>query len=144
MLQIRYPGHPFRIKEEGEKTFIFDEVRRKWVRLTPEEWVRQNFMQYLMRVLHYPATLIAVEKAIRLGELTKRCDIVVYKHHRPWMIVECKEPEVALGEQVVDQVFRYNIPLDVEVLVVTNGAETYAVQLANGTLAQLQQLPQWS
>lgn len=144
MLQISYPEYPFRIKEETGKAFIFDEVRKKWVRLTPEEWVRQNFLQYLVQVLGYPRSVIAVEKAIQLGELNKRCDIVVYRGHNPWMIIECKEPGVALGEEVVQQVLRYNIPLNVKVLVVTNGAETKAVQLSQGAMALLQSLPAWT
>ena len=78
--------------------------------ITPEEWVRQNFIHYLVSVKNYPATLIALEKKIRLGELTKRFDILVYdKEHKPWMIVECKGPGIELTESVLHQALRYNI-----------------------------------
>jgi len=94
-----------------EKEFIFDDVRRKWVRLTPEEWVRQNMLQYLLIVKKYPKTIIAVEKEIKIGSLKKRCDIVVYKNHVPWMIIECKETNVPLREAALNQTLAYNLGL---------------------------------
>lgn len=143
MLSIEYPDFPFKVKEEDGKHIIFDEVRKKWVRFTPEEWVRQNFIQYLLQTKKYPASIIAVEKEIKLGELKKRCDIVVYKEHLPWMIVECKEQDVELTESVVQQVLRYNIKLDVAYLVITNGSNSFAVQLMNGEAKSLSVLPEW-
>lgn len=127
MVKITYPEHNFRFKEEDNKEWIFDEVRTQWVRLTPEEWVRQNFIQYLVKEKGYPASIMAIEKTIKLGELKKRCDIVVYRHSKPWMIVECKETDVPLNDAVASQIFRYNITLDVAYLVVTNGHYTYAL-----------------
>ena len=110
MIKIDYPPYQPKIKKENKKEFIFDEFRKRWVVLTPEEWVRQNFLQYLTLIKKYPASLIAVEKEIKLGELKKRFDIVVYDSHtKPWMIVECKEMNVALDRTVLDQVLRYNI-----------------------------------
>ena len=95
--------------------------------ITPEEWVRQNFIQYLLTVKKYPATLVALEKKIKLGELTKRFDILIYnKSHKPWMIVECKAPEVPLSESVLHQALRYNISVPVPFIVITNGNSTYA------------------
>ena len=122
MIKIEYPHHDFRLKKENEKEFIFDEIRKTWLRLTPEEWVRQNFVQYLLLVKHYPASLIALEKKIIVGELSRRFDILVYdeKHH-PWMMVECKGMDVALKPAVLDQVLRYNIGIPVPFLVITNG-----------------------
>ena len=143
MLQIEYPPHRFKIKEENKLEFIFDAIRKKWVRLTPEEWVRQNFIQYLIQRKNYPASLIAVEKEITLGDLKKRCDIVVYKFDKPWMIVECKEKDTALSEAVLQQVLRYNISLRVNILAVTNGNQTYAVQIFSDTVAELNEFPQW-
>src|SRR5436309_3504466 len=143
MLRVDYPHHPFKIKEENNRHLIFDEVRKLWVTLTPEEWVRQNFIQYLVQVKKYPSSVIAVEKEIKLGELKKRCDIVVYKLHQPWMIIECKEQSVSLNDAVVQQVLRYNISLQVKVLVVTNGENTYAVQLDNDSITVLDVLPHW-
>ena len=122
MLRIDYPEHPFRFKKTDEKEFIFDEFRKSWVRLTPEEWVRQNFLQYLLKGKQYPASLIAVEKELRLGELKKRFDILVYnQQHKPWLMVECKAIGVPLEESVLMQVLRYNIAVPVDYLVITNG-----------------------
>ena len=141
MLSIDYPAHNFRIKKEGNKEFIFDEVRRRWVILTPEEWVRQNFLQYLLRVKNYPRSLFSIEKLIKLGELTKRCDIVVYKRDRPWMIIECKEMNTELNLAVVEQILRYNIVHQVEYLVITNGKTSYAYQLTQNSMHEVQELP---
>jgi type I site-specific restriction-modification system R (restriction) subunit len=130
MIKITYPTYNFRFKEEANKAFIFDEVRKQWIWLSPEEWVRQNFLQYLIQVKKYPASLLSVEKEIKSGELKKRYDIVVYKNGEPWMIVECKEMEVALNDAVITQVLRYNAYLDVDFLVVTNGSATHAFETA--------------
>jgi len=144
MLRIDYPHHAFKIKQEDNRHLIFDEVRKKWITLTPEEWVRQNFIQYLVQVKKYPSSVIAVEKEIQLGELRKRCDIVVYKSHEPWMIIECKEQAVSLNDAVIHQILRYNISLKVKILVVTNGESTYAVQLSEGRILALKTLPVWN
>jgi Type I restriction enzyme R protein N terminus (HSDR_N) len=91
MINPKYPQFEFRIRKEGDITRIFCESRKIWVRLTPEEWVRQNFFQWLVQEMKYPASMIAVEKEIRLFELNKRFDMLVYdKEHKPWMIVECR------------------------------------------------------
>jgi hypothetical protein len=144
MLHIEYPHHPFKIREERNIHLIFDEIRKKWIVLTPEEWVRQNFIQYLLQVKKYPSSLLAVEKEIRLGELKKRCDIVVYKAHHPWMIIECKEQKLILNDAVIEQVLRYNISLKVAILVVTNGESTYAVRIDNNKVVLLNELPSWN
>ena len=142
MIKIEYPPYQPKIKEEAQKEFIFDEVRKKWIVLTPEEWVRQNFLQYLIQVKKYPASLIAVEKEIKLGELKKRFDIVVYDNDtNPWMIVECKEMNVVLGKAVLEQALRYNITLNVPYLVVTNGSYCMALQLKNGAMTVIESLP---
>lgn len=98
--------------------------------LSPEEWVRQNLICYLLEVKHYPASLMSVEKEVRLGELKKRCDIVVYDHStHPWMIIECKEMEVEIDQAVLDQVIRYHMSTPVKYLVMTNGTTTYCALL---------------
>ncbi|AXY75478.1 restriction endonuclease subunit R [Paraflavitalea soli] len=122
MIRIEYPSFPFRIREEEGKELIFDELRRLWIRLTPEEWVRQNFLQYLVQTMGYPASLIAIERELKLGELRKRFDVLVYnRQHQPWLMVECKAMEVNLDESVLQQVLRYNIAVPVPFLVITNG-----------------------
>jgi hypothetical protein len=127
MIAIQYPQPDFRIKKENGKEFIFDTLRKKWLVLTPEEWVRQNFVQYLIRAKNYPSSLIAIEKEIQLGELKKRFDILVYgNNHQPWMMIECKAGEVKLEESVLQQALRYNISIPVQYIVITNGKETFA------------------
>lgn len=142
MIRIEYPGYNFKVKQEEGKEFIFDEFRKQWLRLTGEEWVRQNFLQYLLQILQYPATLIAVEKEIRLGELKKRFDILVYnRQHQPWLMVECKGMDIALNEEVLNQVLRYNIAVPVEYIVITNGSYCAGFHRSNGQLHVLSGLP---
>src|SRR5262245_22178011 len=101
MIKLLYPTHPFKIKTEAGSETIFDELRKRWIKLTPEEWVRQNFVQYLIQIKKYPASLVAIEKEIYLNELKKRFDVLVYsKQHRPWMMVECKSMEVPISEKI--------------------------------------------
>ena len=141
MIKIEYPEPKFRTKLENGKQWIFDEFRKRWIQITPEEWVRQNFLQWLLQTNGIPASLIAVEKEINVGELRKRCDIVVYKSSNPWMIVECKEMEVKLDEAVIKQILNYNISLRVQYLVITNGSDTFAFELKNGDIQMLQEIP---
>ena len=141
MIKINYPLPKFRTKAEAGKEWIFDEIRKKWIQITPEEWVRQNFLQWLIQVKGIPASLIAVEKEIKLGELKKRCDIVVYKSAVPWMIVECKEADVKLDEAVIKQILNYNISLRVTILIITNGSNTFAFELKNGEIDVLSEIP---
>jgi hypothetical protein len=142
MIQLQYPEPQFRIKEEGGKHYIFDAIRKSWVVLTEEEWVRQNVVAYLIRVLNYPSTLIAIEKEIQLNDLKKRFDILVYnKDHQPWMMIECKEPKVALSEEVLQQVLRYNISVPVEYIVITNGDGMMGWRRGEKDLKEIDQLP---
>ena len=142
MVVINYPEPGFRIRKEGEKEYIFDTLRKKWLLLTPEEWVRQNFVQYLLQVRHYPATLVAIEKELVLGDLKKRFDILVYDaDHQPWMMVECKAGSVKLDEAVLQQVLRYNISVPVNYLVITNGNLTYGWEKKDNNLVLISELP---
>jgi hypothetical protein len=144
MLVINYPEPAFRIKKENNKDFLFDPLRKKWLLLTPEEWVRQNFVQYLIQVRQYPAALIALEKEIWLGELKKRFDILVYNSdHKPWMIVECKAESILLNDETVQQALRYNISVPVEFIFITNGSYTYGWQKRGGQLNSIDELPAW-
>ena len=143
MIKIDYPPYGPKIKKELNKEFIFDEVRKQWIVLTPEEWVRQNFLQYLIQVKKYPAALMAVEKEIFLGDVKKRFDIVVYdKNTQPWMLIECKEMNVVLDNAVLSQVLRYNINLQVPYLVITNGSYCYAFANTNKQLEEINELPE--
>lgn len=143
MIKLKFPEPQFRIKKEGEKPYIFDALRKSWLLLTEEEWVRQNFANYLIGELKYPAALIAIEKEITLHELKKRFDILVYNgEHKPWMMIECKAPEVALNEAVLQQVLRYNMSVPVEIIVITNGNTTIGWKKEGGELKLLKELPE--
>jgi hypothetical protein len=123
MIKLEFPEGRIKTQQRNSINEIFDPVRKKWLLLTPEEWVRQNVIQYLLVIKKYPATLLAVEKEIRLGELKKRCDIVVYnRKSEPWMIIECKEMNVPLSEKTISQVLRYHITLPAKYLIITNGS----------------------
>ncbi len=144
MININYPKPDFKIEERGGHEYIFDIVRKKWITLTPEEWVRQNFIQYLIKKKKYPASLIAVEKEILLGELKKRFDILIYdRNHQPWMMIECKSIEVALDENVLNQLLRYHISVPAGFLIITNGNSTYGWQKKEGRLVALTDLPEF-
>ena len=126
MIAVNFPEPVFRLKKEKDVEFIFDAIRKQWLVLNEEEWVRQNFVQYLIQTLKYPAAFIAIEKEIMLGELKKRFDILVYdKDHRPWMMIECKSAAVSLNDAALEQVLRYNISVPVPFLIITNGHYTF-------------------
>jgi hypothetical protein len=141
MTRIQYPPFDFRIKKEEEKEWIFDELRKQWVRLTPEEWVRQNILQYLLQVKKYPASLIAIEKEISLGDLRKRFDILIYRDAKPWMIIECKEMNVPLSEATIRQILNYNISIKADYIMITNGTDNHAFCLLKGTAESILELP---
>ena len=143
MIVLQYPSYPFKIKALHGKDQIFDPFRKNWVLLTPEEWVRQNLLQYLVQNLQYPASLIAVEKEIKLGELSKRFDIVVYKNELPWMIIECKEAKVALNEKTMLQILQYQQVLMAQYLFISNGHETMGAIIESGKLQALQNFPEY-
>ena len=144
MIHVKYPEPVFRFKEENGKEMIFDFIRKQWLQLNEEEWVRQNFIQFLVQQLKYPLELIAVEKEIQLGDLKKRFDILVYdRDHKPWMLIECKAGEITLDEKALYQVLRYNISMPATFLVITNGNYTYAWEKTNGELKEIQQMPVW-
>lgn len=126
LITIHFPPPDFRIVRENNKELIFDRYRKKYVTLTPEEWVRQNFLNYLVKNLSYPSALIGIEKEIFLGEMKKRFDIVIYNRNmQPWMLVECKEMNVPLTQQTLEQVVRYNMVIPATYLVMTNGTNTF-------------------
>jgi hypothetical protein len=144
MIDVQFPVPGFRIKKEGEKAFIFDEIRRKWLLLTEEEWVRQNFVSYLQKELKCPASVIALEKEIVLNGLKKRFDILVYNAaHQPWLMVECKAPSVALNEDVLQQVLRYNMSVPVNYIVITNGEKTMGWEKGGSGLKMIEVLPEF-
>jgi hypothetical protein len=133
MQPLNLPTYSFNIKSEGERQMIFDVFRRKWYRLTPEEWVRQNFARYLTDELGYPAGLMMLEHNITHNGLSRRCDIVLFNRTgEPEILVECKAPDVVLNQKTFDQIARYNMVLGVQLLLVTNGLSHYCIRADTG------------
>ncbi len=128
---LNLPSFAYRLKKtENNKLYIFDIIRKKYVTLTPEEWVRQHFIHYLINTRHYPASLISVEMSFKLNKLDKRSDISIFNNKGSLlMLVECKAPSIELNQKVFDQIFSYNLPLKASYLVVTNGITHIACKL---------------
>ena len=143
MILVDFPAYDFKIQSIGGKEQIFDPCRKKWVALTPEEWVRQNLLQYLIQVCKYPTELIAIEKTIQLGTLNKRFDILVYRGTTPWMIIECKEANTLLNEKTILQLLQYQQVLDATYLIASNGPTTIGAEIKMGNLHMLQQFPNY-
>lgn len=132
------------IRKQNGKDYIFCAWRRKFVRLTPEEWVRQQFLHALVEQLHYPATLIAVEAQIDVAGTDKRCDAVVYDHQlQPVCIIEFKAPTVALTQMVFDQVAVYNHRLGVQYFILSNGKQHIACTIDNNRYQMLETIPSY-
>jgi type I site-specific restriction endonuclease len=120
--QLNFPGYHFRFRRENNLPEIFDDVRKRWTALTPEEWVRQHAVRWLTGEKKYPASLLAVEKNITVNGLTKRCDVVAFSRDaHPLLIIECKAPGVEITQAAFDQVARYNMTLGVPLFMLTNG-----------------------
>jgi len=145
--ELSLPSYSYRISgKEGEER-IFDPIRRKFVKLTPEEWVRQHFINYLVTYGGYPAGLIGVEVPFKLNSLTKRIDLLIHNRSgNPVMIVECKEPDVKLDEKVFDQIMVYNLRFKVPYLIVTNGIQNFAYRMdfINNSRQPMEIIPQYS
>lgn len=126
MQQLNFPAYQFRFKNRENKPLIFDVIRKKFVMLTPEEWVRQHTVQFLITEKNYPKSLINVEKQITLHHTKKRYDIVVFNNDGSiHLIVECKAPSVAITQDTFDQIARYNVALNASFLMVSNGLKHY-------------------
>ncbi|WP_439184074.1 type I restriction enzyme HsdR N-terminal domain-containing protein [Carboxylicivirga taeanensis] len=130
MQQLNLPPAQLRTRSTENRIQVFDEVRKKYVVLTPEEWVRQHFIHYLVKHLNYSPGLVAVEIPVKVNGLSQRADIVLYnKKGKPVVIVECKAPDVPVTRRVFNQAARYNTQLKVDYLIVTNGLQHYCARL---------------
>lgn len=130
MQKLNFPEYRFRFKNSENKVSIFDRIRKKFIILTPEEWVRQHTVQYLIEEKKYPESLINVEKLIQLNGLNKRYDIIIFNPDGSiFLIVECKSTRIKITQEVFDQIARYNLALDSEYLMITNGIEHYYCQM---------------
>jgi len=144
MLKLSFPDYQFCLKNKENKTHIFDLVRKKFVVLTPEEWVRQHTLHYLTTALKYPISHINVEKELIVNNLKKRYDIVVYNTQgKIQVLVECKAPKIKITQNTFDQIARYNMVLNANYLMVTNGLNHYycTVDYHNRVYSYIPQLP---
>ena len=146
MRQLQFKPYTFRLKNSENKVSIFDVIRKKFVVLTPEEWVRQHVIFYLIEEKKYPISLINVEKNLKINGLTKRYDIVVFHSNGNInILVECKAPEIQISQHTFDQIARYNLTLNADYLMVTNGLQHYycRIQAENEAYEFLKDLPDY-
>jgi type I site-specific restriction endonuclease len=130
MEQLNFPNYQFRLKNSEDRISIFDEIRKKFIVLTPEEWVRQNTVQFLITEKLYPKSLINVEKSLKINGLVKRYDIVVFNPDGSiFLLVECKSNTINITQNTFDQIARYNMTLNAQLLMVTNGMNHYFCQM---------------
>ena len=147
MQKLNFPVYSFRFKNSENKVSIFDEIRKKFILLTPEEWVRQHVIQFLLQDKSYPKSYINVEKLIKINDLSKRYDVVVFQPNGEiFLLIECKAPEVPISQQTFDQIARYNLVLKAKYLMVTNGLNHYFCQMdfENEKYVFLKELPKYS
>ncbi|MEI8280448.1 MAG: type I restriction enzyme HsdR N-terminal domain-containing protein [Bacteroidota bacterium] len=132
MIALDLTGIELQLKQEAGKTQVFDAIRKKWLVLTPEEHVRQYIVAYLCHSLHYPMGLIAIEKSIKVGDMNKRFDIVVYnRDHEAWMLIECKAPEVMITETTLHQLLNYQRTIQCKYWVLSNGHQTFCADASD-------------
>lgn len=130
MQKLNFPEYKFRFKSKENNTLIFDEIRKKFIVLTPEEWVRQHLVQYLLEEKQYPRSLINVEKQLKLNNTLKRYDVVVYRNDGSiFLLVECKAPRIPISQLTFDQIARYNLSLNASYLMISNGLEHYFCEM---------------
>ena len=126
MWQLNLPTYKFNIKKTGDKLLILDTQRKRFVTLTPEEWVRQNFIQFLIRDKYYPGALIAIESQLSINGMKKRCDAIIYdRDGKPLIIIEFKSPTIPITQKTFDQAAVYNSKLNVTYFIISNGIEHY-------------------
>ena len=146
MERLNLPPYDFRISKKAGKQIIFDDTRKKFVALTPEEWVRQNIVKYLVEGKHYPPGLIRVEGQFRINNVLQRSDILVFdRQGLPFLMVECKAPSVKISQSTFNQITRYAINWKVKYLMVTNGIQHYCCQYDETTgYSYLESIPEYS
>lgn len=147
MLNLNFPRYRFRFKNNENKIAVFDELRKKFVALTPEEWVRQHCIQFLTREKKIPKSLVNAEKQLKIGKLVKRYDLVVYNPDGSiYLLVECKAPGIRINQQTFDQIARYNLILKAKYLMLSNGLQHYYCQIdyQKATYHFLREIPEWS
>jgi hypothetical protein len=144
---LALPPYPFKLNDQNGQLFVFDEIRKKQILLTPEEWVRQHFVQYLIQVKGYPKALIKLEGGLKLHGMARRSDIVVFNTQgEKILMVECKAPDVTINQKVFDQIANYNITHKVNLLAVSNGLQHYycTIDFDNSSYQFIPDLPNYN
>jgi hypothetical protein len=145
MIELRYPDARPKTRKQNGNQEVFDPVRKRWVHLSPEEWVRQQFIQLLIETHRYPAALMAVEQSIFLGTLSKRVDLLIYNRtQQPWMLIECKAETVQLNDVVMEQLLRYNMSVPSRFLLITNGISCMGWEREGSSLHPLRKIPDYT
>ena len=143
---LNFPEYNFRMRMNGTAKEIFDTVRRRWVIITPEEWVRQHVITWLRETKHFPGSLMAVEKQIKVNGLLRRCDVVCHDARmQPLVMVECKSPDVAITQELFDQAARYNLTVGAKYFLLTNGLRHFCCMMDHEKQQWtfLPELPEW-
>ena len=146
MQQLNLPEYPLKIKNENGRTMVFDVIRKKFVVLTPEEWVRQHFIQLLIQEKNYPSALMAVEKQLTINSRLRRFDLLSYNRKgEPLLIAEFKAPGVNISQETFDQAVRYNMALKVKYIVISNGMQHFACEIVYGknSFTFLKEIPEF-
>ena len=143
MLKLNLPEFDHKISKKGDALYIFDIVRKKYIFLTPEEWVRQHFLQYLINQKHIPASHIRLEHSHVYNQTDKRSDILVFGNSVPVLLVECKAPHIAIDDEVTHQLGYYNASLQLPYLAITNGIKHYYFRKEADKYIVISELPLW-
>lgn len=147
METLNFPAYTYRVRTHGQSKQIFDSIRKRFVALTSEEWVRQHIISYLVNEKKFPASLMAVEMSLKLNTLAKRADVVIFNNYgKPVVLVECKAPEVNVSQSSFDQAARYCIPTGIKLVILTNGINHYCAEIdrANQKYKFLSEIPSYS
>tara|TARA_Y100000589_G_scaffold295780_1_gene302452 strand:+ start:2496 stop:2939 length:444 start_codon:yes stop_codon:yes gene_type:complete len=142
---LNFPKYSFRFKKSRKnQVLIFDQVRKKWLALTPEEWVRQNIISHLIDFYRYPSTVFKIETGLSVNQNKRRSDVLVYKDSKPFVLVECKSPSVDLTEEVLDQALNYNIVYKCPFVILTNGRIHKTIYIDQDSIQYLKYFPNYN
>jgi|LauGreDrversion4_2_1035121.scaffolds.fasta_scaffold00130_23 hypothetical protein len=144
MINLHFPEPDFNTRKVGEVIQVFDRIRMLWVVLQPEEWVRQNLVNWFTLIHKIPRTFISIEQSVKVNSMTRRCDMLIYdRDHQPWMMVEVKAQGVELNSSVITQILNYNIGIPVKYIMITNGEQCFIADIRNGSSHWVEQFPEF-
>ncbi len=132
LIPLSLPKPQLKLARNGSKLLVWDDIRRKYLQLTPEEWVRQHLVHYLVNYRKFPRSSITLESSFQLNKKSQRTDILIYKNLLPWLLIECKAPQLLLSQKTFDQATRYNLHYKTPYLIVSNGLQHFVVKMKHG------------